>query len=249
MFYRLTQQMPIIKHQFHFKRKAYLNLFSPLLIVQLVALLFSLGGIAQGGMGMGIRIQYYSADVMLVFTFLWALFTGIQLSFQTHNRMMQNFITDHRTETISNGLLLGVGSVIAGFVVLLSRFILEGIVTFFFAVDFVIGIEASGTFFERMSGFCATILYIFLFSSIGYFFGSFMKRNRLFVFLIPSLIIGLFFYYGMTGMDLSKDGFYAFVYQTYFQEAFFLLLLLKVIMTSILLFIGSYFITHRMEVR
>ena len=61
----------IVKKQYLFKLKANIDSFSSLVWIQLLAILFSFGGIGSSGMGMGemnIDVKYYSSDMVIVFS-------------------------------------------------------------------------------------------------------------------------------------------------------------------------------------
>lgn len=241
----------IVKQQYQFKLKSYINLFNPLIIMQLIAVLFSLGGIGQGSRG-GIEgdfnIYYYTTDYVIVFTIIWGFILAIQITSKDYREQTVPFVTNNLTENLSNIIFILTASTIGGVLAILSRFLFQAIVRFVFNYDRILGTEMTISFTELLMGILATILFIFLFSSFGYMIGMLVQFNRIFVVIIPVFFVGLLFYFASTGGAL-EDNFVYQLFKFYFQEKVFLLFFLKVMFTSILFYIGSYMISSRLEVK
>lgn len=238
----------IVKHQYQFKMKSYLELFNPLIFMQLIALLFSLGGIASGSKGVGLTIQYYTVDYVIVFTMIWAFIIAIQVTSKDYREQTIPFVTNRLTESISNILFILTASIVGGLLALLSRFLLIAVIRFVFNFKQIFGMEMTMTFTEMLTGIVATTLYIFLFGTLGYLVGILVQRNKVFAGIIPAFALGLLFYYAQIG-GAATDNFINNIFVFYFQEKVFLLFFLKIIITSALLYIGAYLISSRLEVR
>jgi hypothetical protein len=96
--------------QYFYKLKAYSNLVHSLIIVQLFALLFSLGGVggSMGGNGeLSVSVKSYSSNIVIVFSLFWIMFIAVQLSTKSCKKMELPFVTNRLSGNLSNvGFLL-----------------------------------------------------------------------------------------------------------------------------------------------
>ncbi|MFC4559547.1 hypothetical protein ACFO3D_15210 [Virgibacillus kekensis] len=238
-----------IVKQFRFKLKSFSGMFITLVILQTLAVLFSLGG--SGMMGgtrssMTYEFRYYSVDIVIVFTMLWAFINAILIKTKAYREDDFNFITNRVSSNLSNILFLMAAGIAGGVTAYLAGYLLQ-VVVFFISEDsqalMLGGINYGWNIYA--AGIIATILYIVMFSSLGYLIGSLVHLFKPFAYLIPVVGIGLVFFVEMqaeTHLILE-------ISQFYFGEDSFWLLCLKVITTSALLFAASMKISNRLEVR
>lgn len=232
----------ITKKQYHYKLKSYVWVFNSLILLQLMAILFSLGGSMSSGWGQDefyLEINYYSADIMIAFTMLWAFIISNQIISNKRNEFV--FINSQLSHHLSDATFLFTTSFLGGITATLSGFLLK-VLTYFFvdsSKNILTGLMSGPKYF--IIGMLATILFVFLFSALGYIVGMLIKLNKLFTFLLPVVFIGLLFIankYGESNFMLSLFNFY-------FKETVFGIFVLKIILTSFLLFLGAFMISKR----
>lgn len=240
----------LVTSQYRFKMKAFIEMLNPLLFMQVIAILFSLGGVGSRGMGNVtgyITVTYMSTEFVLIFTIIWAFIISIQLTMKSYRRQMQAFVYDSRSIVLSDGLFLLTGSAIGAVFTLGSHYILQAIQRFILKKDYVLGLDISPSALDVLFGLIATILIIFTISMIGYFLGTIAQRSVLLAYLVPSLLIGMLLVLLMTGNDQLLEIFQS-VFSFYFFESNFLLFALKFIGTSLVFFLLSIKLSKDLEV-
>lgn len=238
----------IVKRLYVYKLKAYIQVFMSLVILQVIAILFSLNGVGQMGSGGGminVNVGYYSADLVVAFTMLWGFITAILITTKAYRNDDFILVTNRISSNLSNMLFLLTASVIGGIMAVLSTYLLKVIVLVFIN-DFYLNstFDSAGTM-DMLVGTCAAILYVFLVSLLGYLAGTLVQLNRLFVVLLPTVFIGGLLFDGMRG----KAGIIMALFEFFFTESSFPLFLIKVICTVALVFSGTFMLSNRMEVR
>lgn len=238
-----VQLKEIVKKQYLYKLNAYRNIITSLIITQLIALFFSINGVGNSGFGtstvdVNIHVSYYSADIVLIFTLLWAFITGITITTKDYRNQEFSFVSNRLSSILSNILFLLTISMVAGLMAVFSRYILQDILYLFF--DEAIIHSVSYGFGDYLKGLMATILYIVLISSFAYVLGMLFQIHKLFILVIPILFLGISF----TNDNLLQNLFSVFI-----NETFFSLFAIKVIVSSSLFFYCSYLINNRLEVR
>ncbi len=238
----------IVKKQFLFKLKANIDALSSLVLIQLLAMLFSLGGVASQGShsdGLSILIKYFSSDMVIAFTMIWGLVTAITITTKPYRYFDFSFVTTRVTSSLSNIIYLIVASVIGGVTAMLAKGLLF-IIGYFFLdfqlLDFYIQPFHAHHF---IIGTIASVLYIFFISSIGYFIGTLVQVSRLFIVGIPVLFIGSMFLDGM----MQREPIAMKTLQFYFMERSLFFFTIKILISTALLFAASICILNRMEVR
>jgi len=235
----------IVKKQYFFKLKANIDAFSSLLGIQLLAILFSLGGVGSMGShsnGLSVAVKYYSADVVIAFTMLWGFVTAITITTKPYRHNDFTFVTNRVTSSISNMIFLLTTSIIGGITAMLAKNLTVVIASTFFQS------ELYGPVFqvkEFLIGLFVSILYIFLISSLGYLIGTLVQVNKALTLLLPVLIIGSIFLDGI----MSNEPTIMYIFQFYFMEVSLIIFAIKAIVTTVLLFIPSIAILNRLEVR
>lgn len=236
----------VILKQYRYKLEAYLAVFTSLVFIQVLGVLFSLSGTGSMGGSAGTfnyDVRTYSGSLVAIFTLIWAFSNGISLTTKQHRYDDFNFVTSRQVSNYANGLFLVTASVIAAITGLLTTYVLRLVVTQVLrtpsvAVDQLSVIDV----FEGLVGF---FLYIFLFASVGYFFGMLAQMNKIVAFLIPLLLIAVITiqaYLGGEGALLVDIG------KFYALEASFLLFTVKSVITSALFFLGAFLLGNRLEV-
>ncbi|MCM3568583.1 hypothetical protein [Neobacillus mesonae] len=238
----------MVKQQYAYKLKAYIQVFMSLVMIQVIAVLFSLGGTGMMGSGGGLidlELHYYSADVVVAFTILWGFITAVLITTKAYRNDDFLFVTNRITSNFSNMLFLLTASIIGGVTAVLSTFLVKIMISLLKKDLYISGPADLASITDMLSGIFASILYIFLFCALGYLVGTLVQLNRLFAFVLPVVFIGGVFLDGMRGEGAIIQGLYRF----FFTEPSIALFSIKVICTLALLFTGAFVLSNRMEVK
>ncbi|QOS89430.1 hypothetical protein [Peribacillus sp. JNUCC41] len=234
-----------VKKQYFFKLKANIDAFSSLIGIQLLALLFSIGGVGSAGMGgsnISVNIKYYSADLVIGFTLIWALVTAITITAKPYRNHDFTFVTNRLSSSLANILFLLTASIIGSITAILSGNLLK-VLAYVFLDGRIYGVHSGLK--ELVMGLCVTIFYIFLVTSIGYFIGTLVQVSKLVIILIPVLFFGTLFLEG----SMQKEPFLVNVFSFYTMESTLTLFIIKVVVTVAVFFAAAISILNRMEVR
>jgi hypothetical protein len=234
-----------VKKQYFFKLKANIDAFSSLIGIQLLALLFSIGGVGSAGMGgsnISVNIKYYSADLVIGFTLIWALVTAITITAKPYRNHDFTFVTNRLSSSLANILFLLTVSIIGSITAILSGNLLK-VLAYVFLDGRIYGVHSGLE--ELVMGLCVTIFYVFLVTSIGYFIGTLVQVSKLVIILIPVLFFGTLFLEG----SMQKEPFLVNVFSFYTMESTLTLFIIKVVVTVAVFFAAAISILNRMEVR
>jgi hypothetical protein len=235
----------VVKRQYLFKLKANIDAFSSLIGIQVIALLFSLGGMGMSGSSSSyftLTVRSYSADVVMAFTMIWGLVTAITITTRSYRNFDFTFVTNRLSSNLSNVLFLVTASLLGGVTSILSGYLVRVAGYFFLGHTLYSSEMAVG---ELILGIIAASLYILTASSIGYLFGTLAQVSKAFIIVIPALLIGfLFLDISFNPMPIQQE-----IYQFYFIESSFILFLIKILLTTAILFGTSSILFNRMGVR
>lgn len=236
--------LDIIKKQYFFKLKANIDSFSALIWIQLLGVLFSLGGVGSVGSFsdyLHVEVKYYSANLVIAFTMIWAFVTAITITTKPYRNHDFSFVTNRLSSSIANILFLLTASIIGGATAMLASNLLK-IIAYFLFNEQLFTIQSGGG--EFAIGIGVTVLYLFCISALGYFIGTTVQISKLFIFVFPALFFGsVFIEAAVEGEFLNK------FFKFYFFEPSILLCIVKIVVTTSLLFLAAISILQRMEVR
>lgn len=238
----------VVKKQYIYKLHAYIQAFLSLIILQVIAILFSLNGSGMMGSGGGmidLEVHYYSADIVVAFTILWGFITAILITTKAYRNDDFILVTNRISSNLSNVLFLLTASLIGGITANLSSFLLKIIISIFKSDFYINSPVEIVTVMDLFVGSGATVLYIFLFSALGYLVGILVQLNRVFAVVLPVVFVGGLILDGMRG----DAGVIAAVFKFFFAESSFTLFLIKGICTLVLLFLAAFGLSNRMEVK
>lgn len=239
--------LEIVKKQYTYKLKAHSGVFTTLVVIQLLGLLFSLTGVSSFGSGSenhSLSVTYYSADIVIVFTMLWAFSSAILVTTKAYRNDDFAFVANRLSSNLSNILFLVAASLMGGMTALLSRFLLAVFLYYVLGLQFSEGSHFFATAGELVMGFVATCLYILLFSALGYLAGMLVQVSKLFVVLLPAAFIGNLILGARMGSNEGNA-----VFEFIFSESSYILFLVKVIVTFGLSFLIAGAVFNRLEVR
>ncbi|MFA1710684.1 hypothetical protein ACDX66_03145 [Peribacillus frigoritolerans] len=234
-----------VKKQYFFKLKANIDAFSSLIGIQLLALLFSIGGVSSAGMGgsnISVNIKYLSADLVIGFTLIWALVTAITITAKPYRNHDFTFVSNRLSSSLANILFLLTASIIGSITAILSGNLLK-VLAYVFLDGRIYGVHSGLE--ELVMGLCVTIFYVFLVTSIGYFIGTLVQVSKLVIIIIPVLFFGTLFLEG----SMQKEPFLVNVFTFYTMESTLTLFIIKVVVTVAVFFAAAISILNRMEVR
>ena len=235
--------LSIFLKQYVYKLKAYSTLVYGLITAQLIALLFSLGGVGSMGSGNGelsVFVKSYSANIVLIFSFVWIMFIALRLTTKQYKSMEITLVTNRITGNLSNIGFLATACVFGGITSSLIGVLLRIIMYFTFDRSQIVIDGFSLAVSDLLLGIVVAILYMILISAMGYLIGVLTQINAAFVIIIPAVIIGLQLRV-YTNFPQTVFKFFAF-------ENSLPLFALKVISISIVFFGVSLFLSNRMEV-
>lgn len=250
MFFMKPSLSNVVFKQYNYKLKAYYSVFSTLIIIQLLALLFSLGSVGMSSTGFSnatVTVSIYSADIVVVFTFLWAFIIAILMTTKAYRNDDFTFITNRLSHNLANFLFIVTASMIGGITAILSRYVLQVVKYYSSSLHFTKSNINFSELLQFLIGISATSLYVLLFSALGYLIGTIVQRNKLFAFLIPTAFIGLYIL-GITQPDNAPIRLIQTMFQFVFFETSFPLFLLKVFGLTALMFASSIALSNRLEV-
>lgn len=243
MSLRETSLAEVSLKQYFFKLKASTGIFMGLIVMQIVALLSSLGGSASMVSGNGdinVSLWNYSGDVFIYMTSISVFLIAVTVT-RTHSRNMDfALVTNRLSSSLSSiGLLLTV-CVFGGFTSALLGVPLREVI--YITVDRS-QIVSDGFYValgDLLFGSAAAVLYMVLVAASGYFLGVLAKVNIALVLILSAVIIGL--------MRVKSEYVQA-VYDFFTMETSFLLFVLKVVFAAVVLFGLSILVSDRMEAR
>jgi hypothetical protein len=239
--------MDVVKKQYAYKLKAYIQVFTNLIALQLLAIFFSLNGVGSMGSSSGsidIDVRFYSSDIVTGFTMIWAFIAAIIITTKAYRNDDFAFVTNRVSSNLSNALFLLTASVIGGITAMLSAYLMKMIMYFFVNAQYINGTSVMDAPIELLLGIFSTTCYVFLFGALGYLVGTLYQINKGFAILLPALFFGALIGEGSGNIKLVTTAF-AFI----FRETSILLFMVKIIVISGLLFFSAIALSNRMEVK
>lgn len=246
MFLTKVELSNVVRKQYRYKLKSYLGVFTSLIAIQLLAMVFSSGGVStyySDVNGFSIEINKVSGNLILSFTMLWAFITAIMITTRAYRYDDFAFVTNRLSSNLSNILFLLSASFIGGTLAILSSFLLKVILFIFYDGQLLISHVITPV--QILIGIIGASCYLFAISAIGYLVGTIVQLNKIFAVLIPVLFFGSFFYVGTRwNVTLVVS-----LKESIVDETFLLIFALKIVVISGLLFLAATTISNRLEVR
>lgn len=247
MFLTKVSLWDVVEKQLRFKVKSYRGTFTSLMVLQIIGLLFSVGG--EGGFSGGsdnfsYAMTDYSSNILFALMMMWSFISAIVITTKAYRFDDYTFVANRMSSHIANIFFICLSSIIGGITFLLASQSIK--LVSLFIQDSEIILTQPPTILQLTSGTAATIFYLFLFAAIGYLVGTLVQKSRLFVIILPAGFIGLLFLNVFLAgeSDVVVD-----VGQFFGRETSFLLFAVKVLVVSALAFAASLWMSNRMEVR
>src|SRR3954451_17928138 len=214
-----------VKKQYAYKLRAYIQVFMSLVFIQMLGILFSFNGVGMSGGGsntLGVNVHYYSADVVVAFTIVWAIISAILITTQAYRNDDFVFVTNRLSSNFSNILFLLTASIVGGITAIMSTYVMKVLMYVLGRTEYLSGPIAAS---EMIIGFGATILYVLLGAAIGYFIGTLVQLNKVFVVLVPGVLIGMI----VLGAGSMNGELLQAVFKFVFMESSFALFFIKIV--------------------
>jgi len=243
-----TSLFEAVRNQYLYKLKSRLAIFVAMAGAQVLALLFSFGGVASYGMGsqyLDVSVRYYSSNIVIWFTILWIAIIAGKVTARDEQNIDFTFVSNRLSGNLSNAAFLVTAAFIGGITAILSGFLLR-IMLYFKGNSYLLSqnfIAAPDVIF---SGMAVTVLYLLLFGALGYFCGVLARLSKLFIVLLAGLFFGITMFAGSNPPVLAV---FSRVYDFFRGESSLALLALKALITMVLLYVCSFILSNRLEVR
>lgn len=236
------------RNQYAFKLRAYANLFVSLIAVQVISILFTVGGMV-GSSGMGsnnfyVEVKNYSAAGLLGFTVFWILANAFILTLPLYRNPDFTFVTNRLSSNLANAGYLVTAAAGGGAATALGSILLRNIVYYAGGGGYLVSANFYLGAGEILTGAAVTVLYLLLSGAAGYFLGALVQLHRSLYVIVPALLLGLFFY------EAANEHVRIFrALDFFFLETSPLLFTLKIAAAVLLLWICAMALTNRAEVR
>lgn len=244
-----TNVSRVAKKLYRYKLKAYMNLFFTMIVLQVMALLFSLGGVGSMFVGFAsgaVRLRYYSSDMLVVFTAFWIFIVAVMITTKEYRDIDFVFVANRLRSNVANIAFLATASMVGGLTAILGGSVLR--VAIYFSL---LGGEniALDNFFltpwELLITITAATLYFLLLGAIGYFSGILVQLSKAFIVLLPGIFIGFMIVAVRSGhASILVDAMSFFL-----DETSVIVLVTKILLSAGILFFGATALSGRLEVR
>lgn len=231
----------MLKKQFFYKVHAHYSMFSTMVMMQLIGLIFSIGG-ENYGIGTShieLDMKVSSGSIVIAFTFFWIFIMAMMMTMRPAKSMMYTFITNKRINHLSNLLFIvflsmigGVSSYLLGFFIKLVTFLLYGSENILFVERVMLK--------EAILGIAVTILYMLLISSIGYFLGEIFSLHKIFIVVIPVVFAGFLIVFHESMIEP--------LFSFFTEENHFIIFTIRVLFVVSILFLIAFQLDRRSEV-
>ena len=237
-----------VRHQYLYQLKGRPGLFIAMAGMQVLALLFSWGGVGYYGMGtpyLEVSIKYYSSDLVVSFTIIWMAIIAARVTTREYQNYDFSLVSNRLSGNLANAAFLATAAFVGGVTAILAGFLLRLII--YFKSDIYLLSEHLMPLPEDLfTGMAVTVLYLLLFGALGYFCGILARLSKVFVVLLAGLFFAAVSYAGNSPAlvtILEK------IYDFYRGEGSLALLAIKVLVTALLLYACSFMLSNRLEVR
>ncbi|MEL7565166.1 MAG: hypothetical protein AAGU27_09810 [Dehalobacterium sp.] len=245
-----TNLISITKSQFLHKIKSHLGLFNVLAAIQLIVLFLTFGRagmIGTSSEGISLEITKYSGDLVLISTLLWVLYISIIFTTEAYRNADFTFVSNRLSSNLSNIGFLFTASALGGVTASLSGGLVRLLLYFSQGSHNIIGENFYLVPQELLLGLTAAVLYMILFSAVGYLIGILIKHSKIFILLLPALFLGALY---LQGMSRGKSTTILAKLVIFFvHENSLGLLTVKILATGAILFVVGILISNRTEVR
>mgnify|MGYP006918103124 CR=1 FL=1 len=237
----------VVKSQYLYKMKSRLGLFLSMAGMQVMGLLFSLGGVMSFSMGsqyIDLSVRYFSSDLVITFTFIWLFVVAVLTTTKEYQNIDFTFIANRLSSNLSNAAFLATAALFGAFTAMLSGFLLR-IIVYFKSGGYLLSQNFIAVPADVFTGIAVTLAYLLLIGSLGYFCGVLAQRSKVFIVLLGGLLFGLLV---LAGRGYRLPAIFK-AFEFFRLETSLALLALKVILAAALFYACSIVLSDRLEVR
>lgn len=229
----------VVRVQTKWKVKAYSQALVPLLILQIIMAILTSSGSGTSSMTMNqvsIESYFYSLDVFLISTCIWAVITAFLIQTRGYRQTDLSAITNRATGNTANIISLIFFSFIAVIVNYMSLYILVASIQLIKGID----IFPNSELFNFMQ-FLVAFFIILLAASSGYFISSLFNLSKILGSLF--VLVGGFLCIRVLDEQLLT------IVKFYFEAGYFLFLVKALITAALLFALPVVFLNGKEEVR
>lgn len=237
-----------VRHQYLYQLKSRPGLFIAMAGMQVLALLFSWGGVGYYGMGtpyLEVSIKYYSSDLVVGFTIIWMAIIANRVTTREYQDFDFSLVSNRLSGNLANAAFLATAALVGGVTAILAGFLLRLVVYFkggiYLPSEHLVALPE-----VVFAGMAVTVLYLLLFGALGYFCGILARLSKVFVVLLAGLFFAAVSYAGNSPALVTV---LERIYDFYRGEGSLALLAIKVLVTALLLYACSFVLSNRLEVR
>ncbi len=234
------------RKQYIFKLKAYMDSYTALVGIQMLGILFSLGGVGSmgmGGNGLDLTFRVFSSDIIFAFTIIWAFTTAITLTTRPYRNQEFTFVGNRLSGSLANILFLLTVSCAAGILSVLSGGLLNVLAALVY--DTQVYNMMMSDYADMFGGLLVAVFYIALASALGYLVGSLVQVHKIFIVILLGLFLGL-----LVQEPYNNGNSYMIDLIAFFgKEELLPLFMIKVVASGAVLFSAATAILNRMEAR
>jgi hypothetical protein len=237
----------VVKKQFRFKWKSFRGVFSSLMILQIIGILFSLNGDGTAGGGsefFDYSLQTFSGNILFGFVLLWGFISAIVITTRAYRYDDYTFVTNRMASHLSNLLFLLTASFISGVTVLLANQTVRLIVYFIRKQEVISTVPT--TTGQILLGIAVITLYILMFATLGYLAGMLVQYSKIFIIVLPALIFGAIM---MEGVISGQSTLLPTLYVFFMEEDSFMQFMIKAVLTGGAAFGSAVLLSSRLEVK
>lgn len=241
MFLSNSSLTSVVLSQVKFKLNAYSGLIYSLIILQLIGLFFSSGWSSSLNSinNTSISLKVSSIDSGFIFVSLLAISVGNLITTRAYRYDDFSFVATRLSSNIANCIVLLIFSCYGGVTTYFSFYLMRIIYTINSTNEFVVGPTILDSPMNSLLTILAMIIFLWMFSSLGYIAGTLFQKHKLLFFGAVVIIIMLL----LTGIWIRISEI------IFVENSSLLILVAKTFGIAVMIFATSIAISSRLEVR
>lgn len=247
-----VSEWDIIKKQVRLKFNIYQGSIVMIILAQIFGLCLSIGSSSytffSGGSEGNYFLEFsqidYDGQPIIVFTILGLVGLSFSLGLRHIKDMSASFISNGKTNTISNVIFLSLISLCSGVIAYVLTICLKVIVLYVQGIEsfYIVELPAINELLVASAG---TVLYALLFSMISYFIGELYDSNKFLFAIFIGFTFVIAMVYGVAGVDTIREWIHSFLSKEHYIHLF----AIKVLAIIAILFSSILLIARKVEVR
>lgn len=241
-----------IRQLYGYKLRAYSHFYTSLIMVQILAFLFSLNGINQVGTmyeAITITVHTISTNLILIFSMIWAFMTAIIITTKPYRETDFFLVANGFTSHLANVLFLLTASFVSAALAILCGPPLK--LAAVYLLDYDVMAHTVLSFRQLLLGVVTAGLYLFLVSMVGFLVGTLVLWHKAFTLFLPALFVALLFVPTEVrdGGSITQQPALIEMFRLFISESSFPVFVGKVAVAILLLYLATLFLATRLEVK